>query len=188
MSSGSGSGSSSNSNTLGSQSSGGSHVPIGAIAGGAVGAVILIVLILIGGWRYRRRYGPRHPAPISAGTGGNSSPPQDTYDYGKAELASTSVKPVKSSILRKAVPVKENEETVSPIEHTGVNELQSPPPPIRTEKLGTTNVAEMQGVRDPVEVQNVEHQHRSEVADRNLDPVEMSATSGPFELHDEWRE
>lgn len=46
----------------------------------------------------------------------------------------------------------------------------------------------MQGARDPVEVQNVERLQRSEMADRYSNPVEMSATSGPFELHghQEW--
>jgi hypothetical protein len=121
----------------------------------------------------------------------SSPPPEDNYGYGKAELASTSVKPVRNPIHRKAVPLgKEKEEVVSPIEDKGFNELQSPPAPNRAETPGTTDAAEMRGVRDPVEVQNVEQQQRSEMADRNLDAVEMSATSGPFELHghQEWRD
>jgi hypothetical protein len=71
-----------------------------------------------------------------------------------------------------------------------VNELQSPPAPNRAEAPGTTNAAEMQVVRDPVEAQNVQRPARNEMPDRNLDAVEMSATSGPFELYDhqEWRE
>jgi hypothetical protein len=190
---GSSTGSSSNPNVSTAENSGGSKVPIGAIAGGAAGAVVLIILILFAGWRYRRRHGSHPMAPLPGETGGapSSHPTQDNYDYGKAELASTSVKPVKSPILRKAVPiVKEKEEVVSPIEHTGLNELQSPPAPDRAEAPGNTNAAEMQGARDPAEVQNVERQQRSEMGDRNLDPVEMSATSGPFELHGhhEWRD
>ena len=130
-------------------------------------------------------------APFRAEIGGASSSPQNNYGYGKAELASTLGKPVKEPILRKAVPVvKEREKLVSPIEDKGLNELQSPPAPNRVEAPGTTNAAEMQGVRDPAEVQNVERQQRSEMADRNLEAMEMSATSGPFELHShqDWRE
>ena len=158
-----------------------------------VGAVALIALILFVGWRYRRRHRPRPLAPFPAEGGGTSfsPPPQDNYGYGKPELASTSVKPVKNPIHRKAVPVvKEKEEVVSPMEDKGLNELQSPPAPNRAEAPGTTNSAEMQGVWGPAEVHNVEQQQRSEMADRNLDAVEMSATSGPFELHShqEWRD
>jgi hypothetical protein len=79
---------------------------------------------------------------------------------------------------------------VSPIEGRGLNELQSPPAPNTAEATGTTNAAEMQGARDPVEVQNFQRPTRSEMPDRNLEAMEMSATSGPFELHghQEWRD
>ena len=191
---GAGSSAGSTSNPSSGQTSGGHSVPIGAIAGGAAGAIVLIILLLFAVCRYRRRRryrGPGFGVAGPAGAGGYSSPPPDRFDYGKTELASTSMNPVHSPILRKPTPViGEREQPVSPIEDRGLNELQSPSAPNRTE-TGTTNAAEMQGgARDPVEVQNLQRPTRSEMPDRNLEALEMSATSGPFELngHQVWRD
>jgi len=68
---------------------GSTHIPLGAIIGGAAGGVIFIIFILVAGWRYRRKRLPRQPPfPMQQYT-----PPvnNNINQPGKAELAGTSM-------------------------------------------------------------------------------------------------
>lgn len=55
------------------------------------------------------------------------------------------------------------EELASPIEDRDLNELQSSAAQNMAEAPERTNAAEMQGVRDPVEVQNMQQPTRTEM-------------------------
>ena len=106
-------------------------IPLAAIIGGSVGAVIVVAFILFVGWRYRRRhYKPRPPAELS-------SQPAPDYD-GKAELAGGSAysaanilsksqiprKPTPGSGVSPVSPIDEKETALSPL--AGRTEMDVP--------------------------------------------------------------
>lgn len=63
------------------------HIPIAAIIGGAVGAIIFIIFILVVGWRYRRRRLPKQTPPPAPQYAANLNNNNNEFD--KAELAGT---------------------------------------------------------------------------------------------------
>ena len=112
-------------------------IPIAAIIGISVGAVILIGLIVFGGWKYRRSRLNKRTYSL------NEFPPSYNGNNlgGKAELASTSVSPLppKSEIVRKP-PLSPG---VPPITQEKPSEMPVPPAAYRAEAPGTTNSAEL---------------------------------------------
>ena len=97
---------------------GATHIPLGAIIGGAAGGIIVIICILVAGWRYRRKRLPRQPPfPMQQY---NPHVNNSINQPGKAELAGTSTfsgskssKPTPSMNI--VSPVSPMEEKVNPL-------------------------------------------------------------------------
>jgi len=114
-------------------------IPMAAIIGIAIGAVIIIALIGFGGWRYRRSRLNKPPKPYNP----NEFPPNYNGNSlgGKAELASTSVSPLpfKNEVFNKPALSP----GVTPITQEKPSEMAVPPAAYRAEAPGTTNSAEL---------------------------------------------
>ncbi|KAE9380440.1 hypothetical protein N431DRAFT_395306 [Stipitochalara longipes BDJ] len=93
------------------------HIPLGAIIGGAAGGIVFIIFILVAGWRYRRRRLPRQPPfPIQQYTPHVNN---NSNESGKAELAGTSTfsagKLSKNPSMSIVSPVSPMEEKENPL-------------------------------------------------------------------------
>lgn len=171
-----------------------SKTPIGAIVGGAIGGVAVIFGILLGIWLYRRNHKKNQAPPATALPPGTDYPPPSYA--GKSELASTSINPVlgpTSPGQRKPVPVPSpvpSHASVYPITQEKPNEMETPPPPSRSEVSGINgaspyqnpqqqyqhNTYEMQG-RDPN--QHYEMQNTPRNPHHEMDGMAPNMNSGP---------
>jgi hypothetical protein len=185
------------------------HIPLGAIIGGAAGGLIFIVFILVLGWRYRLRRRRAPPFP-------NLPPPQlvapnmNRNDYDKAELAGnsafTSNSLSKTPVARKPTPTMSVVSPVSPMtenasplagklelegQNTGLSGRTEMEAQNRSEVAGGLNTQELHPEHARYEVQGQPHAHelvnapRYEVQGSNQHPVEVPATranmnEGPF--------
>jgi hypothetical protein len=180
------------------------HIPLGAIIGGAAGGVICIIFILVVGWRYRlRRRRPSPPFP-------NLPPPPQLVatnvnrnDYGKAELAGNSSyaqdRLSKSPAASKATPTLSVVSPVSPMtekespmlagtlelegQNTGLSGRTEMEAQNRNEVPAGPNAQELHPEHVRYEVQGQPYAHelvnapRYEVPGSNQHPVEAPATS-----------
>jgi hypothetical protein len=191
--------------------SNGGGLPIGAIAGGAAGGVVVIIFMAFVGWRYRRRSHRSKPTELAANeAGNNNNNNNNNNDYSKAELPNTEATAgPRSSLLRKPVAsVSVTQSPVSPLDEEKAKAFgRSPQPtqaemdaPNRTEVPGGPNAQELPHDRPQYEVQgsnqfpsspNAQELHHNrpqyEVQGSNQYPVELNApranmNEGPFEM------
>jgi hypothetical protein len=179
-------------------------LPIGAIAGGAAGGVVIIIFMAFVGWHYRRRSHRSKPTELAAKEAGNNN------DYWKAELPNTEVASgPQSSLLGKPVAsVSVTQSPVSPLDEEKAKAFGRSPQPTqpemdatnRREVPGGPNAQELPHDRPQYEVQgsdqfhsspNAQELHRDrpqyEVQGSNQYPVELNApranmNEGPFEM------
>jgi hypothetical protein len=181
-------------------------LPIGAIAGGVAGGVVVIIFMAFVGWRYRRRSYGSKPTELAANEAGNNY----NNNYSKAELPNTEAAAGPgSSLLRKPVaPVSVTQSPVSPLDEEKKKAFEKTPQPTqaemdapnRMELPGGPNAQELPHDRPQYEVPgsnqfpaspNAQELHHDrpqyEVPGSNQYPVELNTpranmNEGPFEM------
>jgi len=181
------------------------HIPLGAIIGGAAGGFIFIVFILCVGWRYRRRRRAPPPYPNLRPPGPPMQPmnSMNNNNFGKAELASNTAYPPNRlsknpAVVSKPTPTMSVVSPVSPMEEkgsplplgnlelegsgklTGRTEMEARN---RSEVPGGPSIQELHPEHAIYEVQGQPHAHelvndpRYEVHGSTQHPVEVPAAS-----------
>jgi hypothetical protein len=171
-------------------------IPMVAIIGGAVGAVIIVIFILVVGWRYRRRRLPKQPLLPAPQTTANVN----NNEFDKAELAGTSTYTANnlsknSSVVSKPSPGMSVVSPVSPLDEKGHPSMAGKLE-MEAHNIGAAHGQPHEHELDPeharYEVPGQSHAHelanivpRYEVHGSNQHPVEVpglsaNMTAGPY--------